>query len=155
MTFLEFNKNEIIFKQGDYAPVMYDILSGSVGIYTAYGSKNEKELTILKEGQILGEMGLIEAYPRSATAVALEDGTKLHEIDEKELCEYFSDQPERVLLIMRQLSQRLRERTEDYQQALEVLNEIKEEKGIVDKHSTSFLDRIKVFFDFYNDTFPD
>ena len=77
MSVKEFKKNEIIFKQGDFSPVMYDILAGQVGIFAAYGTENEKQITVLGEGQLLGEMGLIEAYPRSATAVAMEDGVKL------------------------------------------------------------------------------
>ena len=94
-------------------------------------------------------MGLIEAYPRSATAVAMEDGVKLREIGEKEFSAYFSEQPERVLLIMRQLSARLRDRTADYQKALDTLNEMKGTKGTPDKRSKSLRDRIKEFFDLY------
>ena len=92
MSVKEFKKNEIIFKQGDFSPVMYDILAGQVGIFAAYGTENEKQITVLGEGQVLGEMGLIEAYPRSATAVAMEDGVKLWEIGEKEFSAYFSEQ---------------------------------------------------------------
>ena len=114
MSVKEFKKDEIIFKQGDFSPVMYDILAGQVGIFAAYGTENEKQITVLGEGQLLGEMGLIEAYPRSATAVAMEDGVKLREIGENEFSAYFSEQPERVLLIMRQLSARLRKTTKDY-----------------------------------------
>ena len=35
MSVKEFKKNEIIFKQGDFSPVMYDILAGQVGIFAA------------------------------------------------------------------------------------------------------------------------
>ena len=95
------------------------------------------------------DLGLIEAYPRSATAVAMEDGVKLREIGEKEFSAYFSEQPERVLLIMRQLSARLRDRTADYQKALDTLNEMKGTKGTPDKRSKSLRDRIKEFFNLY------
>ena len=149
MSVKEFKKDEIIFKQGDFSPVMYDILAGQVGIFAAYGTENEKQIAVLGEGQVLGEMGLIDAYPRSATAVAMEDGVKLREIGEKEFSAYFSEQPERVLLIMRQLSARLRDTTADYQKALDTLNEMKGTKGTPDKRSKSLRDRIKEFFDLY------
>ena len=145
----EFEKGAVIFRQGDYAEVMYEILSGSVGIFTSYGTEYQKELTILREGQLLGEMGVIEAYPRSATAVAMEE-TKLQEISEKEFSDYFFEQPERVLLIMRQISQRLRERTEDYQKALDTLDEMKNTRETPDKRSKSLLGRIRDYFELYN-----
>ena len=148
----EFKKGEIIFKQGEYAPVMYDILSGSVGVYSAYGTENEEELNVLGAGQFLGEMGLIEVYPRSATAVAMEDGTKLKEIDEKEFSEYFYEQPERLLLIMRQISQRLRERTADFEAACKIRDEMLKTQNAPHERSEGFLDKLKSILDFYNNS---
>lgn len=84
MSSRSFSKNEVIFRQGDDAQEMFDIVSGSVGVYINYGQENETQLTVLKAGNFLGEMGLIENYPRSATAVAMEDGTKLQVIDDAE-----------------------------------------------------------------------
>ena len=144
----EFKKDEVIFRQGDYAGSMFDILAGSVGIYAAYGTEHEKQLTVLGEGQLMGEMGLIEAYPRSATAVAMEDGTRLQEIDEKEFSAYFYERPERLLLIMQQISQRLRDRTADYEDALGVLREL---KGTPDKRSKSFLGRLRELLGLYDE----
>ena len=146
----EFKKGEIIFKQGEYAPVMYDILSGSVGVYSAYGTENEEELNVLGAGQFLGEMGLIEVYPRSATAVAMEDGTKLKEIDEKEFSEYFYEQPERLLLIMRQISQRLRERTADFEAVCKIRDEMLKTQNAPHERSSTLLEKIKDILSFYD-----
>ena len=99
-----FNKGDVIFRQGDAANSMFDILSGSVGVYMGYGTEHETQVTVLNAGDFLGEMGLIECYPRSATAVAMEDGTALQEIGEKEFSEYFNSRPMRLLTIMQQLS---------------------------------------------------
>lgn len=145
-----FNKGEIIFKQGDYASNMFDILSGSVGIYVGYGTEGETQLTVLKAGEFLGEMGMIEAYPRSATAIALEDGTNLAEIGEKEFSEYFQSEPERLLAIMRQLSQRLRDRTEDYEAACKVLESLKDTSDNPSNRSDSLLQRANALIKFYD-----
>ena len=59
-------------------------------------------------------MGMLEVYPRSATAVAQEDGTVLVEITEDELSDYFRNKPEKLLAIMKLLSQRIRETNEKY-----------------------------------------
>lgn len=152
MKIKSFTKDELIFRQGDVSNVMYDILSGSVGIYTGYGTENETQLTVLKSGDFLGEMGMIEAYPRSATAVAMEDGTELKEIGISEFSEFFKEQPERLLAIMRQLSQRLRDRTEDYQAARVVLNNLEETQSEPDKRSKSLLQKVKDYIAFYNRT---
>ena len=150
MKMLSFHKDEIIFKQGEFAQCMYDIVSGSVGVFGGYGTENETRLTVLKAGDFLGEMGLIDVYPRSATAVAMED-TELREIGEKEFSEFFCGQPERLLAIMRQLSERLRDRTEDYEGACVVLDNLKATQKAPEKRSRSLLERAKALAAIYND----
>lgn len=147
----EYRKDVIIFRQGDYAEVMYEILSGSIGIYTSFGTKYEKQIAVLQKGQLFGEMGVIDAYPRSATAVTMENGTRLKEISEDEFSDYFFDQPERVLQIMRQISQRLRERTEDCRKAQDTLQEMKGTRGEPEKRSKSLRERIREFFKLYDE----
>lgn len=121
-----FDCGQILFKQGDDSDCMYDILKGKLGIYDAYGTEDEKLIAELGVGQTVGEMGMIEVFPRSATAVVLEDGTELAQIAEDELSEYFRDKPEKLLAIMRQLSQRLRETTQKYADACRVVYENEE-----------------------------
>ena len=145
-----FAKDEIIFRQGEVSRVMYDVCSGSVGIYTDYDTDNKTQLTVLKAGDFLGEMGMIEAYPRSATAVALEDGTELKEIGESEFSDFFRGQPERLLAIMRQLSQRLRDRTADYEAACTVLEGLKKTVNEPEKRSESLLQKARELWAFYD-----
>ncbi|MDO5133228.1 MAG: cyclic nucleotide-binding domain-containing protein [Eubacteriales bacterium] len=105
----EFKSGQIIFRQGDSELCMYAIQLGRVGIYSAYGTPEEKQIAELSSGEIIGERGLLERVPRSATAVALDDGTLLVEIREGNLMEYFLKEPEKLLLLMRDLSGRLHE----------------------------------------------
>ncbi len=123
MNTLTFNRDEVIFEQGSYAGTMFDIVSGKVGIYTDYGTENAKFVAELGNDQLVGEMGLLECYPRSATAVAMEDGTVLAEITEDELSDYFRNKPEKLKIIMKQLSQRLRETNELYINACRAIYE--------------------------------
>ncbi len=111
---ITYAKGDIIFRQGDPAAVMYDIVSGKVGIFSGYQTEQEEKVAELAAGQIFGEMGMIEIYPRSATAVALEDGVVLAEIGEADLNAYFKGKPDQLLQLMRQLSERLRETTKKY-----------------------------------------
>ena len=150
MNMLTFKKDEVIFNQGDFAHCMYDITSGSVGVYVGYGTETETQLTVLKAGDFLGEMGLIEVYPRSATAVAMEDGTELREIGEKEFGDFFKDKPERLLAIMRHLSDRLRDLTEEYEAACKVRDGLKETQSEPEKRSSSLLEKARALAAIYN-----
>ena len=143
---------QIIFKQGDYSDCMYDILSGSVGIYSAYGTPEQKLVAELQAGQLLGEMGMLEYYPRSATAAALEDGATLAAITEDELSVYFRDKPEKLLKIMRQLSKSLRETTQKYADACRVVYETAEAEKQGRAKSEELLSNIFYYVDLYSNT---
>lgn len=119
---ITFGKDQVIFREGDNATTMYDILSGKVGIYKNYGAKNEQQIIVMEAGQVFGEMGMIEYYPRSATAVALED-TVVEELGESELRDYFKNKPEKLLQLMKVLSQRVRETTQKYMNVCRTIND--------------------------------
>ena len=120
MNTLVFKKGDVIFRQGEFSSVMYDIEKGKVGVFADYETEQVQQLAELTAGVFLGEMGMIEVYPRSATAVALEDDTTLNEIGEDELNAYFKDKPEKLLKIMKQISARIREIDEKYLNACRV-----------------------------------
>ena len=120
MNTLVFKKGDVIFRQGDYSEVMYDIAKGKVGVFADYETETVQQLAELKAGDFLGEMGMSEVYPRSATAVALDDDTTLTEIGEDDLNEFFKDKPEKLLQIMKQMSARLRVVNQKYLNACRV-----------------------------------
>ena len=119
---ITFGKDQVIFREGDNATTMYDILSGKVGIYKNYGAKKEQQIIVMEAGQVFGEMGMIEYYPRSATAVALED-TVVEELGESEIRDYFKTKPEKLLQLMKVLSQRVRETTQKYMNVCRTIND--------------------------------
>lgn len=69
--FREFKVGEIIFRQGDPGSCAYIIESGLVQISVR---KNGEDfpLVILGEGEIFGEMAILDCLPRSATAKVIE-----------------------------------------------------------------------------------
>jgi len=64
---------------------------------------------VLKPGEHFGEMALIDGSPRSATAIALQDNTRLVVMDKAKFLYLVSQQPEFAVAIMETLSQRIRE----------------------------------------------
>lgn len=135
---ITFNKDQIVFSQGENAAVMYDIISGRIGIYTDYQTEKESKIAELDAGEVFGEMGLIEYWPRSATAVALEDGTVVTELGESDLKEYLKNKPEKLLVVMRQLSRRIRETTQSYVNVCRTVNDSMRTQQELDKYATLY-----------------
>ena len=72
-------------------------------------------------------MELIENEPRSATVVAMTDDTVVDEITENTFLDYFEEDPVKVFVILRQLSQRLRKTTKDYLEVCHVICDVTEQ----------------------------
>lgn len=72
----EFNRayprNAMIFSEGENGEELFIIQKGAVKIVKIVGN-NEMLLAVLKEGDIFGEMALLESKPRAACAIAYED----------------------------------------------------------------------------------
>ena len=133
MNHLSFKQGEIIFRQGDDASTMYEIETGKVGIFANYGMPDQRQIAVLEALQTFGEMGIIETMPRSATAVALDDNTQIREVTLEEFKNYLKEKPVQVFLIMKQLSQRIRETTQAY---LDVCRTVSERRRAEQKKDT-------------------
>jgi len=94
---------DVLFKKGDPAQSMYVVLSGEVRVTTDDG----RVLQTLPAGSIVGEMGLIERAPRSATVTAV-GPTTLAEVDERRFLFMVRETPSFSLNVLRMLSHRLR-----------------------------------------------
>ena len=75
-----FSKGEFIIHEGDVGDRLFFIVKGSVEILkevsTAKGEKLER-IAVLGDGDMFGEMELIDIQPRAANVKALEDTTAL------------------------------------------------------------------------------
>ncbi len=67
----QYTKGENIFQEEEPGMGMYIIKSGKVKIITKVNG-NESELAQLSVGDLFGELALLDEFPRSATAVAVE-----------------------------------------------------------------------------------
>ncbi len=65
-------KDEVIFREGDPGEAAYLVESGLVGIFKTVEGE-EIQLATMKEGELFGEMAIIDGSSRMAHAVALED----------------------------------------------------------------------------------
>ncbi|KYG63956.1 hypothetical protein AZI86_14195 [Bdellovibrio bacteriovorus] len=99
-------KDQIIFTEGDDGDCAYIIEKGRVLIFVTK-DKEEIPLNILGEGEIFGEMALIDTHARSASVRALED-VRLAIVTKQQVLERVSTADKVVQLLMRVLLKRLR-----------------------------------------------
>ena len=98
----DYKAGDVIFREGDAANELFIIQSGEVEIRLG-----NRVLETLPQFSIFGEMALIDAAPRSATAVAASD-VKLVPVGEKQLLFLISNTPHFALNVMRVMARRLR-----------------------------------------------
>jgi hypothetical protein len=67
-----FRAGDVLFRQGDPSDHVVLLRSGAVDVIREIGAASIK-LGAAKEGEFLGEMGVLEGRPRSATVVAASD----------------------------------------------------------------------------------
>ncbi len=72
--------NEFVVKQNTTGTEMYIIASGSVEVFIQ-GLSSARSLVVLGEGQVIGEMALIDQGYRSASVRATNDGAHLYVIE--------------------------------------------------------------------------
>lgn len=104
---MNINKNEIIFRQGEKANTAFLIESGQVEIFYTNKSGIDTHLTVLGPGELFGEMALIDANVRSASAKTLTE-VSLHVIQKDQLLEKVNTSSSLVQLIVKILMERLR-----------------------------------------------
>jgi CRP-like cAMP-binding protein len=117
-----FKKGEIIYRQNAYETCFYELLYGGVKLYQNYGTDQQVLITELSPVCFLGEMEVIEARPRTTTAVATEH-TELKVITNEDFGALFHEKPALVMSVMQQMSARIRELTRLYNDACRVVSE--------------------------------
>jgi len=102
--------SDTVFRQNVPGAEMYIIYSGKVNILLE-GTHDEapRLLATIGPGQFFGEMALVDGGPRSASAVAAEENTRLLVLDRARLLELFRQRPEIGLSMVQTLCQRIRQ----------------------------------------------
>ncbi len=106
-----------IFAEGSVGDLMYVILEGEVEILKDAHAGSAKVLSTLGKGEFFGEMALIDASPRSASAVAKTEA-KLLGMNESVMDAYILTNPEFATKMIRNLAKRLRGANKLIEQAL-------------------------------------
>jgi len=100
----EFEAGQRVFEKDDIGTCMYIIVSGKVRIHI-----DDRELTVLGERQVFGELALLDPEPRSASVTAIEP-TLVFKISQSAIYDLMANHIEIVRGIMRVLCRRIREK---------------------------------------------
>jgi CRP-like cAMP-binding protein len=106
-----YKRRQTIFHQHDPGSALYLIESGRVKVVLETEEGEELLLRVLGAGEIFGELALLDAQPRSASVVALED-TVTHVLERDAFLAFLREQPEASLHCFRSLAALIRRLTE-------------------------------------------
>ena len=107
---MQYEQSTEIFKEGDTGDSMYIIQQGNIKIH-----KGSTTLAILKEKEVFGELSLLDADTRSASATA-DTECILYKIDQEPFYELMDERPEVAKGFIKILCQRLRAMNEKSRQ---------------------------------------
>lgn len=99
---MQYEQGATIFNEGETGDAMYIIQQGKVKIH-----KGSTSLAILGEKEVFGELSLLDAESRSASATADSDCI-VYKIDQEPFYELIDERPEVAKGFIKILSQRLR-----------------------------------------------
>ena len=99
---VSFEKDQVIFNKGERGDSLYIIVSGGVQVWDGGRLLNQ-----LGEGDVFGELALLDPEPRAATVKAAES-SRLLRLDEAHFREVLEARPEVSTAVIRVISRYLR-----------------------------------------------
>ncbi|MHB2016619.1 MAG: Crp/Fnr family transcriptional regulator [Candidatus Xenobia bacterium] len=102
-----FRRGELIFHEGDPGDSVFVVLNGAVRVFRITAEGAEKTLTILGEGDLLGEMALLDGLSRSASASAHEETTCVV-VGRQDFSRLLDERPKVTRVLLEHLCLRLR-----------------------------------------------
>jgi CRP/FNR family transcriptional regulator, cyclic AMP receptor protein len=107
-------KGAVIFAKGDPGVGLIGVLAGAVKISVASADGRDVVLNIIREGEVFGEIALLDGRPRTADATAMSD-CELIVIERREFLPFLRSEPDVTLKLMEILCSRLRRTSEQVQ----------------------------------------
>jgi CRP/FNR family cyclic AMP-dependent transcriptional regulator len=110
-------RGDTIFAKGDPGNSLYAVCAGTVKISVPSADGKDAVFNLVGEGEIFGEIALLDGQPRTADATALTD-CELMVIERRDFLDLVRNQPEIALKLMEVLCARLRHTSEQVEDVL-------------------------------------
>ena len=107
-----FARGQYICYEGEPGNEMYIILRGTVGIYVSNASEQLTEIARFGQGEIFGEMSVLDDLPRSASCIAIED-TVCIAVNKEGISDAVMTCPDIALMLLESMSRRLRKMNDE------------------------------------------
>jgi len=107
-------KGAVIFSKGDPGSGLLGVLSGMVKVSIASAEGKDIVLNIFREGEVFGEIALLDGRPRTADATAMSD-CELIVIERRDFVRFLQGHPDVTLKFIEILCSRLRRTSEQVQ----------------------------------------
>jgi CRP/FNR family cyclic AMP-dependent transcriptional regulator len=104
-------RGDVLFHEGDIPDHLYIVTSGRVAISSRSPDGRESVFALMERGDLFGEMGFLDGFPRSAEARALEPSTVLS-MPFEPVRDLFTREPTRLWDVVRLLAARIRAKDE-------------------------------------------
>ena len=116
-TMRRLKRGATIFDKGDPATGLFAVHAGTVKINVPSADGREAVFNLMREGDIFGEIALLDGQPRTAGAVAMTD-CELLVIERRDFLAFVRDHPEVALKLIECLCARLRLTSERLEEAI-------------------------------------
>jgi len=103
----EYQRDDLIFRQGDESRQVYFVLKGKVRVYRISPSGSETSIDIFSTHDVIGELAALDNQPRSATAKAITP-VSLLSMAQDSFTHHLESTPGLALGLARVLSHKLR-----------------------------------------------
>jgi CRP/FNR family cyclic AMP-dependent transcriptional regulator len=107
-------RGSTIFSKGDPGTGLMGVLAGSVKISVASADGRDVVLNIIHEGEVFGEIALLDGHPRTADATAMSE-CELIVVERRDFVPFLRSQPDVTLKFLEILCSRLRWTSEQVQ----------------------------------------
>ena len=144
---IKLNAGDTLFHTGDPGESLFVVRSGSIELYIKDTAGQKIVLTIAEEGNLFGELSLLDSGPRTATAIALTD-SELLVLDRDDLLLLFQKRPDAALNMLAAMSTMTRKADELLR--TRVSRNVNEE---IEEHSTP-LQRVADWIAWFSGSMP-
>ncbi len=104
-------RGETIFMKGDAGASLFAVCSGTVEVLVPSAEGKNAVINLINEGEIFGEIALLDGRPRTADALAFTDCT-LMVLERRDFLPLLREQPEIAVKLLEILCARIRRTTE-------------------------------------------
>ncbi|MCA0928609.1 Crp/Fnr family transcriptional regulator [Ruegeria profundi] len=106
-TEIALDRGDVLFEQGDEGDALYAILEGTLEVSFLAMSGRKLSLTLMRPGEVFGEIALFDSGPRTATVVAAEPSRVLR-VRQGDVMNQIRQHPDLAVDMIRLAGQRMR-----------------------------------------------